>query len=74
MPARKWIALLCIAVVLLAAIAQSSAGGQWIGILATLCFLFAIVVLAPIRAGAEPEQLPSSPFLSILLGRAPPLR
>lgn len=72
MPARRWIAVLCVAVVLFAAITLNPASGLWYGIIATLCFLFAVVI-SPIRVETEHCQFPLPPFLAILLTRAPPL-
>ncbi len=69
--ARRLIAFLCLAAVLLAAIAPT-ASGLFLAILVPLLLFVAAVVIVPI--GREPEggDGPAFLFLSVVTSRAPP--
>jgi len=67
----RWIALVCLAAVLLGALTLHLPGG-WFVALAPVLFAIALVVVPVVRAGAEAAYV-SEPFLPFLASRPPPV-
>lgn len=70
--ARKSIALLCLAVLLLGALVPFASGLPF-AILAPLWLFFAAAICVSLVRPAEDRIAPPVPFLSILPSRAPPI-
>ncbi len=71
--ARRVVAFLCLVAILLAALTPASASsGLFAAILVPLWFVFAAVVIRPLRCSAEEWIAPAFPLLPVLTPRPPP--
>jgi hypothetical protein len=70
--ARRWIALLCVAAVLVTALTPGAGG--LLAILVPFWLFFEAVIAVPMRRGGEPCDPQLFSFLSPALSRAPPVR
>jgi hypothetical protein len=69
--ARRWIALLCLAALVLTVLTPGSSG--LLAILAPFWLFFEILTAVPMRREGEPCHAHLSPFFSPLSSRAPPV-
>jgi len=70
---RRWIALLCLAVLLIIAAAPGSSYGLWLALPVAFFVLWAIAFAGSVLQSEEPEA-PIAMALAVLGSRAPPVQ
>jgi hypothetical protein len=71
---RRWIALVCLAVVLLAAMTPAASYGLWLALPVAFFVLWTIAFAGPVLLRAEEPAAPIAVTLAVSGSRAPPLR